>query len=143
MVDFALTPNALERLYAYLRPETSGRLVAVFGGTGRRDRSKRPKMTEIVGRYADEIILTRDEPYDDPEEQIYTDLERGLVNSKTPHRRVEDRKEALRQAIAAAKEGDTIAVTGMGNYNTMAIGDKQIPWNDRKVIEELIRELLL
>lgn len=138
VIDFALTPDAVQRLYEYLRNETSGKLIAVFGAAGRRDRTKRPKITKIASEFADEIILTQDEPYDDPEEQIYADLERGLEGSDVSWRTIEDRREAIKYALSIAKPGDVVALTGMGNYTTRGVGDKQIPWNDRQVVEELL-----
>lgn len=141
VVDFALTPYSYERLFKYLRAETKGRLFAVFGAAGRRDRAKRPLITKIVAQYADEIILTQDEPYDDPEEEIYQQLEAGLVGSTISWQRIPDRREAIKYALQKAQAGDIVAVTGMGNFTTRVVGDKKIPWNDRQVILELAKEL--
>lgn len=143
VVDFALTPYSYERLFKYLRGEARGRLFAVFGAAGRRDKSKRPLITKIVAQYADEIILTQDEPYDDPEEEIYQQLEAGLVNATIPWGRIPDRREAIRYAMQKSKTGDVIAVTGMGNYNVRIVRGEKIPWNDRKVILEIAAQLAL
>lgn len=140
LIDFALIPDALERLYKYVRSQTAGKIIGVFGGAGRRDRTKRPKMAAAAASFADEIVLTQDEPYDDPEEQIYADLETGLVAVKIPWQRIEDRREALRYAIGKAEKGDVVVVTGMGNFHYRVVGNKKIPWNDRRVLEKLIRE---
>lgn len=141
VVDFALTPYSYERLFKYLRGEAEGRLFAVFGAAGRRDKAKRPLITNIVAQYADEIILTQDEPYDDPEEEIYEQLEAGLVNATITWRRIPARREAIKYAMQKSKTGDVIAVTGMGNYNVRIVRGKKIPWNDREVILDLMNEI--
>lgn len=141
VVDFALTPYSYERLFTYLRGETSGRLFAVFGAAGRRDKMKRPLITKIVARYADEIVLTQDEPYDDLEEEIYQQLEAGLQRATIPWQRIEDRREAIKYALQHSKAGDIVAVTGMGNYTVRMVGDKKIPWNDKQVIRELMGKI--
>ena len=141
VVDFALSPDALERLYQYLRPETKGKLYGVFGAAGRRDKTKRPILTKMATKYLDELILCQDEPYDDPEEEIYQQLEQGLAGATIPWRRIEDRREAIRYALEQAGPGDVVAVTGMGNYDIRVVGDKKIPWKDKDVILELAKEL--
>lgn len=141
VVDFALTPYSYEQLFKYLRGEAKGRLFAVFGAAGRRDKTKRPLIARTVARYADEIIVTQDEPYDEPEEEIYQQLEAGLVNATIPWRRIPDRREAIKYAMQRSKAGDVIAVTGMGNYNARIVRGKKIPWNDREVILDLMDEI--
>ena len=141
VVDFALSPDALERLYQYLRPETTGKLYGVFGAAGRRDKEKRPILTKMATKYLDELILCQDEPYDDPEEEIYQQLEAGLKGATIPWQRIEDRREAIRYALEKAQPGDVVAVTGMGNYDIRVVGDQKIPWKDKDVILELAQEL--
>lgn len=171
LIDFAVTPDALERLYRYVRQEVSGRIIAVFGGTGRRDRTKRPLMAQAVARFADEIVLTQDEPYDEPEEQIYAELEAGLdrecevgpafakaspyakatddASAGTRHsdtaarctvvwQRIEDRRDALAYALSQARSGDAVVVTGMGSFTTRMVGGREISWNDKRVVLELL-----
>ena len=140
MIDFAQTPNEYERLYQSLRSQVYGKLIGVFGAAGRRDREKRPVIAKTVAQYADEIILTQDEPYGDPEDEIYAGLEAGLTDAIIPCQRIEDRREAMKYAIEKTRAGDVVAVTGMGNYTTRAVGEEMIPWNDKKIAEELIRE---
>ena len=141
LIDFALTPDALQKLYHYLRAEVAGNLIAVFGAAGRRDRLKRPLIAKVIAEYADEIVLTQDEPYDEPEEIIYNELEAGLKGLRLPWRRIEDRREAIRYALQKARPGDAVVVTGMGNYTTRVVGSEQVAWSDRQVILELISEL--
>lgn len=143
IVDFALTPNALEKLYALLskikKPEA--KIFAVFGACGERDRGKRPIIGEIASRYADVIILTDDEPYRENPQQIINEIAAGVKNKEKNKKLylIHDRREAIKKALQAARPDDIIAVTGMGNFEEMAVGGKKIPWNDKKVIQELLQ----
>ncbi|EKE20302.1 MAG: UDP-N-acetylmuramoylalanyl-D-glutamate-2,6-diaminopimelate ligase [uncultured bacterium] len=150
LVDFALTPEALKRLYemiAQTKKETS-KIIAVFGSCGDRDKGKRPIMGKIVSEIADFVILTNDEPYHEKPEQIIAEIFAGIENKKAcPARegenvwKITDRRLAIRKALEIAAPDDVIAVTGMGNFETMVVGDKKIPWNDRQVIEEELQKL--
>jgi UDP-N-acetylmuramyl-tripeptide synthetase len=140
IVDFALTPNALEKLYNLLAgvKKEGAKIIAVFGSCGERDRGKRPIMGEVVSNYADKVILTNDEPYHEDPVEIIEEIALGIKN-KTEGQdfwKIVDRRSAIKKALEIAKTGDIVVVTGMGNFETMVVGDKKIPWNDKKVIEE-------
>lgn len=144
IVDFALTPNALERLYQLLAKvkKEQSKIIAVFGSCGDRDKGKRPIMGEVVSRYADTVILTNDEPYHEDPLRIIEEIAEGIKN-KTKNDNlwvIADRRQAISKALELANAGDVIAVTGMGNFESMVVGDKKIPWNDRSVIEEELRK---
>ncbi len=145
LVDFALTPNALEKLYSLLdsirKPDR--KIIAVFGSCGERDRGKRPIMGEIVSRYADYVIVTNDEPYHEVPEQIIDEIAVGIKDKKENEAfwKITDRRSAIRKALELASPGDTICVTGMGNFETMVIGNEKIPWNDRQVIKEELQKI--
>lgn len=141
LIDYAVTPDALERLYRYVKEKTSGRIFAVLGAAGLRDRGKRPLMARAVASFADEIVLTREDPWTESEEQIFSDLEKGLSDSPVKWQRIVDRKEALRYVIGKARADDVIVVTGKGAERGMAIGRKIIAWNDKEVIQQLFVEL--
>jgi UDP-N-acetylmuramoyl-L-alanyl-D-glutamate--2,6-diaminopimelate ligase len=79
LIDYAVTPDALERLYKDVRQQTRGKVYAVLGACGMRDRGKRPDMARVVAQYADELVLTREDPWTEDEEQIFADLEKGLL----------------------------------------------------------------
>lgn len=140
VIDYAVTPDALERLYAFVKRETRGKVFGVLGAAGRRDRGKRPAMAAAAARYADELVITNEDPWDEPEEQIFTDLERGLVDTKTRWSRIPDRRAALHSCIAQAQPGDIIVTTGKGAERGMALKTGTIPWHERAIIEELLRE---
>ena len=140
LVDFALTPDALKKLYSLLvkikKPES--KIIAVFGACGERDRGKRPIIGEIVSAYADFVIVTNDEPYHEDPMQIIGEIISGIKNKQEGKDFwvIADRREAIRKALQLATSGDVIAVTGMGAEESMIVGDEKIPWNDKKVILE-------
>ncbi len=141
VIDYAVTPDALERLYADIRENTSGRVLALLGAAGNRDRGKRPQMAEVVANYADLLVITREDPWTESEDQIFSDLEQGLQHTNTPWKRIVDRKEALTFLLQQASTEDAVVVTGKGAEMGMGIGKDIIPWNDRQIIEEILKQL--
>jgi len=140
IIDYAVTPDALEKLYALLKKlnKNSGKIIAVFGACGERDRGKRPMMGEIVSQNADYVIVTNEDPYDEDPEQIIDEVVAGIKNKEKGNNfwKITDRREAIHKALHLAKEGDFVVVTGKGAEETMAIGKERIPWNDKMVIQE-------
>ena len=141
VVDYAHTPDALEKILQAAKGITKQRVILVFGACGDRDKSKRPTMGEIAAREADRIILTDEESYnEDPSEirtQIYEGIERTRGGSmKTTE--IADRKEAIKKALSIAKKGDTVLITGMGHEQFRIINGKREPWNDGDVVRELL-----
>lgn len=140
VIDYAVTPDALERLYAFVKKETRGKVFGVLGAAGRRDRGKRPAMAAAAAKYADELVITNEDPWDEAEEQIFTDLERGLVTTKTKWSRMPDRRQALKYCIARAQAGDIIVATGKGAERGMALKTGIVSWHERTIIDELLQE---
>lgn len=141
LIDYAVTPDALERLYQDLRATTVDKIYAVLGAAGQRDRGKRADMARVVARYADWLILTREDPWTESEEQIFRDLESGLTKTQTPWQRITDRRDALEYCLAKAGPGDVVVATGKGAETGMGIGKTVVPWNEAEVILELAEEL--
>ncbi len=139
LIDYAVTPDALEHLYRDVRQHTPGKIFAILGAAGRRDRGKRAAMAKVVAQYADELILTREDPWTEPEEQIFKDLEEGLVAATAPHRTIIDRREALRYCIKQAGVKDVVVATGKGAETGMGIGKHVVPWNEAEIILEIAR----
>ena len=145
LVDFALTPIALEKLYSVLlkikKPEA--RIIAVFGSCGERDRGKRPVMGEVVSKFADFVVITDDEPYHEDPMQIIQEIVAGVKNKKEDENLfvIPDRRAAIAKALQIAQSDDIIAVTGMGAEESMIVGDEKIPWNDRQVILEELEKM--
>ncbi len=144
IVDFALTPDAMEKLYQFIThtKKTGAKLIAVFGACGERDRGKRPLIGKIASQYADGIIITNDEPYSEDPDQIIQEIVKGVENRKDNESFwiIPDRRQAIKKALELAQSDDVVAVTGMGAEESMVVKGQKIPWNDKRVIlEELDR----
>jgi len=133
-VDYAHTPDALASLLAALRPHTKGRLVAVFGCGGDRDRGKRPIMGEIAGRLADLAIVTDDNPRgEDP-----TAIRQEILTAIPGAREIGDRMQAIEAGIALLGPGDTLVVAGKGHEPGQIVGDKVLPFDDREAVRAAV-----
>ncbi len=139
VVDYAHTPDALEKLLTTARDIAKNRVILVFGATGDRDKEKRPIMGDVAARLADRIILTDEESYnEDPvaiRNMIYDGIEKGKGTAKTTE--IPDRREAIQKGLEVAKKGDIVLITGMGHEMFRIINGKREPWNDTEVVKEL------
>jgi len=136
-VDFAHTPDGLEKVLAAARGFTPGKLWSVFGAGGDRDPMKRPLMGEVCAKLADRLVVTSDNPRsEDPMkiiEAILAGVERMIGRSDAVH--VEpDRKKAIEHALANAAEGDVVIVAGKGHETTQEIAGVKHPFDDREVV---------
>ena len=140
IVDYAHTPDAIENLLETLKNLTRNRLILVFGATGDRDRGKRPIMGEIAAKLTDRIILTDEEPYTEDPASIRRMVMEGIISggggSKVDE--VPDRKEAIKKALAIARRGDTVVVTGMGHEQYRIVDGRREPWHEPTIIRELL-----
>lgn len=144
LIDYAVTPDSFEKLYQAVKPmQIPGtRIIHVFGACGERDRGKRPIMGGIASEHADIIILTNEDPYHEDPERIIDEIEAGVTKKKDEtYFRIFDRREAIAKAIALAEDGDIILVTGKGAEETMAFGDKRVPWKERVIIQEALDDM--
>ena len=140
LVDYAHTPDALERLLASVRELTDKKILLVFGAGGDRDRGKRAPMGEIAGRMADISIVTSDNPRTEDPEAIVRDVEEGLVRSgATKYLKLVDRLEAIQKAVELSNAGTVLVITGKGHETTQSIGDRELPFDDRVISAELAR----
>lgn len=146
LIDYAHTPDALEKIYQTLAG-SAGRLIAVLGACGNRDRSKRPIMGALAGRFAEIVIITNEDPYsEDPVkiiEEVASGVSRGQTktNPKTPGKnffKILSRREAIEKAFNSAQKDDIVLITGKGAEECMVWGSKKIPWSDKKVVKELL-----
>lgn len=142
IVDYAHTPDALEKLLEATRNITKKRIILVFGACGDRDTLKRPIMGKIAAKLADEIILTDEESYNENPDKIRRDIYAGIEESKATNKTTEiaDRREAIRHALNIAKKDDTILITGMGHEQFRVINGEKLPWNDTNIVREIISE---
>ena len=141
IVDYAHTPDALEKLLKTTRRITKGRLFLVFGACGDRDKTKRPIMGELAANLVDRIFLTDEESYSENPDNIRAMIRQGIERTKKVHKMTEiaDRKQAIYQALKSAVRGDTVLITGMGHEQYRIVNGKRIPWNDKTVVKEILR----
>jgi UDP-N-acetylmuramoyl-L-alanyl-D-glutamate--2,6-diaminopimelate ligase len=142
-VDYAHTPDGLANVLAAARELTHGRVIAVFGAGGDRDRTKRPKMGEIAGRLADLSIITSDNPRTEEPAQIITDIEQGIATvAPGRYELVEDRTAAIDRALELARPGDVVIIAGKGHETYQIFRDRTIPYDDREVARSRLRRML-
>jgi UDP-N-acetylmuramoyl-L-alanyl-D-glutamate--2,6-diaminopimelate ligase len=134
--DYAHTPDALERALTAVRPFVRGRLIAVFGCGGDRDRGKRPVMGEIAERLADVAIVTSDNPRTEDPEAIIDEIERGMHG--TNHERITDRLEAIQRALAIATAEDVILLAGKGHETYQVRGTTKYPFDEKEIVRSLM-----
>jgi UDP-N-acetylmuramoyl-L-alanyl-D-glutamate--2,6-diaminopimelate ligase len=141
LVDYAHTPDAVEKLLRTLRPLTRGRLITVFGCGGDRDRAKRPLMARAVARFSDRVVATSDNPRSEDPERILDDVDEGLgkLRRVTPealgesdasYARLADRRRAIEVAIAIARPDDTVVIAGKGHEDYQIVGREKLPFSD-------------
>lgn len=138
VIDYAHTPAALENVLLTLSKITDGNIICVFGCGGDRDRLKRSLMGKIAGTYADRVYITSDNPRSENPKNILIDIEIGIKELQTEYFIIEDRENAIRNAVEAAKENDCILIAGKGDENYQIIGKKSIPFSDREIIKKYI-----
>ncbi len=139
IVDYAFTPIALELLYKTLKPQAK-KLIAVLGSAGGgRDKWKRPALGEIADRYAEEIIITNEDPFEEDPLQIIEDVAKGVKAREA--KKIYDRREAIKMALSLAQPGDVVVITGKGCEPTIEEKGKKIPWDDREVVKQEYKRL--
>jgi UDP-N-acetylmuramyl-tripeptide synthetase len=142
LVDYAHTPDAVEKLLRTIRPLSRGRLITVFGCGGDRDRSKRPTMAKAVADWSDRAIATSDNPRTEDPLAILSDVERGLEElhrvdasqldrTERSYALLVDRREAIALALGIARPEDTVVLAGKGHEDYQIIGREKLPFDDR------------
>lgn len=141
VVDFAHTPNALEQALTTLRQTTKGRLIAVFGCAGLRDKQKRPLMGQVADKLADIIVLTAEDPRTEDVNQIIEEITSGIKNKLLL--KISDRQKAIEVAINMAQAGDTIGIFGKGHERSMCYGTQEYSWSDQGTAQAALKKKLL
>lgn len=142
VVDYAHTPDGLEKLLVAARSLSKGNIWLVFGACGDRDKAKRPLMGTIAAKRADRIILTDEESYSEDPLQIIEEIKQGIASVKGAKEKLmiePDRKRAIKHALDNAQKGDLILVTGLGHESFRIQNGKKTPWNDADVIKKLLK----
>ncbi len=151
VVDYAHTPDAMEKALACLREMTGKRLIAVFGCGGDRDRKKRPIMGRVAAEQADVVIITSDNPRSESPDDILDQIEEGVKRSGSPllapgemisalrgYIREADRQKAIELALAAGRPGDMIFIGGKGHETYQIIGTSRHSFDDRLVVRDYL-----
>ncbi len=138
VIDYAHTPDALEKVLSSLREHVRGRLICVFGCGGDRDAGKRPLMGAVACRLADQVLLTDDNPRGEDGQAIVNQILEGMKGEAVSVQR--DRAQAISEAISAAGKDDVVLVAGKGHEDYQLVGDLKLPFSDFSEVERALLE---
>lgn len=141
MIDYAHTPESLEKILSAVKIYTKGRVISVFGCGGDRDKNKRPMMGEASGRVADYTIITSDNPRTEEPEQIVKEIEKGIQKTKGKYECIVNRVDAIRRAIQMANTKDIIVLAGKGHEQYQEINGKRYPFDEAQIVNDIIEEM--
>lgn len=141
IIDYAHTPDGLEKILRAVRGFSRGRVVALFGCGGDRDRGKRPKMGRIAAENADFLVVTSDNPRSEDPDAIIGDILAGLGGIATPYVVVTNRREAIRYAIEHAEKDDVVVLAGKGHEDYQILPTGRIHFDEREVVAEILKEI--
>lgn len=139
LVDYAHSPDALEKALSTLRAITKGKLICVFGCGGDRDKTKRPIMAQIANKLSDVCVITSDNPRTENPKSIIDDIKSGLTDSKKAHIEI-DREKAIKWAIENSSTNDVILIAGKGHENYQIIGSEKFHFDDREVAKKYLSQ---
>jgi len=147
IVDFAHTPDGLQKVFETVKGFVKARIIHVAGATGRRDKTKRPILGAIAGKYADIAIVTNEDPYDEDPAKIIEEVAAGIPRGAEKNNKkilgknfykVLDRQDAIKMALEMAGKDDVVLITGKGGEVVMAVGAELIPYSDKEVVEKIL-----
>ncbi|MFF8266620.1 UDP-N-acetylmuramoyl-L-alanyl-D-glutamate--2,6-diaminopimelate ligase [Streptomyces sp. NPDC016562] len=137
IVDYAHSPDSLDKVLSAIRGFARGRVITVFGCGGDRDTTKRADMGRIAGSYSDLCVLTSDNPRHEDPEAILDQIVPGLTATGTPFERFTDRRQAVAFALSAAGPDDTVLIAGKGSEPHQIVGGDLLPFSDMATVREL------
>ena len=144
IIDYAHSPGSLEKILIEAKALSKNRVLLVFGCTGERDRDKRQIMGKIASEYSDYTIITNDDTYSEDPFKIAKEVEVGFLESdKTldnDYLIILDRKDAIRNIIEKAKNGDVIVIAGMGHEKVQILANGSVPYNDKETVLGLLKQ---
>lgn len=139
LVDYAHTPDALEKILGAIREVYQSRIILVFGCGGDRDKSKRPLMARVAQERADEIVVTSDNPRSEEPEKIIEDILEGFSGERKRVQAVTDRRSAIATALSRAGSGDVVVIAGKGHEQEQIFRDRIVLFDDRDVALEILK----
>ena len=140
VVDYAHTPDALEKVLKTASDFKKGRILCVFGCGGDRDKVKRSLMGEVAGRYSDYCIITSDNPRTEKQADIAADIEKGIYDTGCNYEIIEDRYEGIKRAVSICKKGDVLLIAGKGHETYQIIGHEKTHFDDREIVRKIIED---
>jgi UDP-N-acetylmuramoyl-L-alanyl-D-glutamate--2,6-diaminopimelate ligase len=138
IIDYAHTPDALENILRTFKELDRGRVVALFGCGGDRDKTKRPEMGALAAQLSDFVIVTSDNPRTEEPGKIIDDILAGMRETKTPYIIIDNRREAIGWAIRNAKKDDIIILAGKGHETYQTIGREKFHFDEREIVREFL-----
>ncbi|HVI41206.1 MAG TPA: UDP-N-acetylmuramoyl-L-alanyl-D-glutamate--2,6-diaminopimelate ligase [Anaerovoracaceae bacterium] len=138
IVDYAHTPDALEKVLKTATDFKKGRLICIFGCGGDRDRKKRSLMGTTAGKYSDYCIITSDNPRSERQESITADIEAGIYETGCNYEIIENRYDAIKKGVSIYKKGDIIMIAGKGHETYQIIGTEKYHFDDREIVKKII-----
>jgi UDP-N-acetylmuramoyl-L-alanyl-D-glutamate--2,6-diaminopimelate ligase len=142
IVDYAHTPDALEKLLIMAREITSGRIITIFGCGGDRDTTKRGIMGKIAGSLSDYCIITSDNPRTENPKLIVDDIESGVLSTITTYEKIINRKNAIERGLKILKDNDLLIIAGKGHEDYQIIGKRKFHFNDREIVENTLKNFI-
>lgn len=138
IIDYAHTPDALENVLKSMKKVAPGRVVALFGCGGDRDKTKRPIMGRIAAENADYVIVTSDNPRTEEPEAIIADIVEGVRGGRTPYKVIQNRPEAIAWAIEKHRPDDLIILAGKGHEDYQIVGKTKYHMDEREIVAEIL-----
>lgn len=140
IVDFAHSPDSLQKLLQTVKPFVKGKLILVFGCSGDRDRDKRPIMGQIAAELADRVFITTDDPHSEEAEKIIGEIEHGTQNTehRTQVESIVDRRQAIEKALGLAQKGDVVVIAGRGHEKYQDFNGKKVELDDREAARQIL-----
>lgn len=138
IVDYAHSPDSLDKVLDTIRGFAPGRVFTVFGCGGDRDTTKRAEMGRIAGTYSDRCVLTSDNPRHEDPESIMDQVASGIEETGTPFTRIADRRAAIDRALSVARACDVVLIAGKGSESHQIVGDEMLPFDDMNTVRELV-----
>ncbi|HOE57215.1 MAG TPA: UDP-N-acetylmuramoyl-L-alanyl-D-glutamate--2,6-diaminopimelate ligase, partial [Bacillota bacterium] len=140
IIDYAHTPDGLRNILASVKQYAKGRIITLFGCGGDRDKEKRPIMGNVAGEMSDYCVITSDNPRSEEPIDIIRQAEVGIKSTGCDYICIENRRDAIKFALSMAKPDDIVLLAGKGHETYQVLKDRTIPFDEREIVEELLRE---